>query len=769
MSKPAGRRQQPKRGKQKSKQLTLDDYIEESSTVSAAKDSVPEALRMERAKASPFVSTTTPPVLKKLEVALETTFKSEVQGKEPDSKISPNTHHPNDTEGPDYELASLPWEDNHEATEEDNVVTPSTSYEVARKSTAGEAILPVATGKRKAPSTVYGTWTKNDPRFRTQFRGTKISSINGHRVVVQSLPSSSKSSFHPGLLAGEKIQLTKDGKKDVSVIPCIEFYSWCISNQCFTFKPPAKHPDAGTLNEKVWYDGRGGLVPAYPYVACAPHYPVGNGRGCACRGIEAQLSSSESDSDNSDGTNSSPHNCTDTVKPGESHPDTGTLNEKVWYDGCGGLVPANPYEFCAPHHPIGNGRACACSGIDAQMSSSESNTDQSDGNNSPPPNPDDEQHDPIQKKRDEDDDDDVPPFGGSGVPGASRSANVLASSSTSARKTSNQSESTGSTDNNVKKNAMKLPKEEDANEFANGELMLAIDTSLAHVHSWNNVTSLRHFVYDNLFSRVKFIESNEFTTPTTPVALYIMNAMCVPFDLRREWWEDNHNLVKKFLSIKRSGVVQNMWSVYNGECLTILPRACYPVLTSVCSVLFVFLVICKDSCFPTERQLTQIHQYMDSYKLLMENMLPIVIGRPKWKREKGVVLLSTFATPSDEAFVFVAVSNSMERWSTRHKNVVNYEGVSDRPLPYPKFTRGPVKPTYNIPVNPTTLRGKGGWNLRGRMEFVNFHRATVEHRKTRTFVEFEASLLAKYAKNGMGRLTPGMDMPPMPMDIPMDV
>lgn len=56
-----------------------------------------------------------------------------------------------------------------------------------------------------------------------------------------------------------------------------------------------KHFAAGTVNEKYWFDGKHGVVPVDPVEACGFHYPIGTGRACACMGIEAQYSSSDSD------------------------------------------------------------------------------------------------------------------------------------------------------------------------------------------------------------------------------------------------------------------------------------------------------------------------------------------------------------------------------------------------------------------------------------------------------------------------------------------
>lgn len=144
---------------------------------------------------------------------------------------------------------------------------------------------------------------------------------------------------------------------------------------------------------------------------------------------------------------------------------------------------------------------------------------------------------------------------------------------------------------------------------------------------------------------------------------------------------------------------------------------------------------------------------------MIENMLSTVVGRPEWKRNKGVTKLSEFVTPSDEAFMFVAVRNSMKRWEVKHLNSVSYDGISDRPLPPPIYTRGPTGMTTK------KYLGKGGWNLQGMMDFVKYHTATVEHCKTTNYINFETRFLAKQSKNGTGTFAPGMTMPVMPMDL----
>lgn len=95
-------------------------------------------------------------------------------------------------------------------------------------------------------------------------------------------------------------------------------------------------------------------------------------------------------------------------------------------------------------------------------------------------------------------------------------------------------------------------------------LMDAVDIQLKNMQPWNNHSALRHFVYEDLFGKVKFVESNEYNNPTNKVAIYVMGAMGVPEGERELWWQEGKDLVKKFVSAKRSAVQQNIWLVFKG-------------------------------------------------------------------------------------------------------------------------------------------------------------------------------------------------------------
>lgn len=180
--------------------------------------------------------------------------------------------------------------------------------------------------------------------------------------------------------------------------------------------------------------------------------------------------------------------------------------------------------------------------------------------------------------------------------------------------------------------------------------------------------------------------------------------------------------------------------------------------------MFLFLDVCVDPDFPSEEQLDNIYENPTNYRFLVDHMLPCVVGRPTWKVKRTTSLLSTFVTPSDEAFMMVGLKNSMNRWYTRHRNGFLKEGEKKTPLPPQMYTRGPVKTWTKKHPLPIRSPGKGGWNVQGRLEFIRFHELAVKHRQTKDFKNFETEYLAEFSKLNKRSLPLGMNMPPMPMD-----
>lgn len=112
-------------------------------------------------------------------------------------------------------------------------------------------------------------------------------------------------------------------------------------------------------------------------------------------------------------------------------------------------------------------------------------------------------------------------------------------------------------------------------------VMNTVDSKLQVVQPWNNQAALRHFVYDNLFSKVKFVESKEYNDPTNRIAKYVMKAMGVPKEYKTNWWNEGKDVVKRFISVKQLAVLQNLWIAFKGECGYRLYDQCYLNLTRV--------------------------------------------------------------------------------------------------------------------------------------------------------------------------------------------
>lgn len=146
-------------------------------------------------------------------------------------------------------------------------------------------------------------------------------------------------------------------------------------------------------------------------------------------------------------------------------------------------------------------------------------------------------------------------------------------------------------------------------------------------------------------------------------------------------------------------------------------------------------------------------------------MLPVVVGRPTWKKRTATSRFSDVATPSDEAFMLVALLNSMNRWAVKYTNGNNLGTERNDNLPSPLFTHGP-NTTASASIGSIQLEKKkrSGWNNEGRLHFVRFHRATVAFRNTKAFAEIEDALMVKLTANGRKCTVAGMDMPALPMD-----
>lgn len=339
----------------------------------------------------------------------------------------------------------------------------------------------------------------------------------------------------------------------------------------------------------------------------------------------------------------------------------------------------------------------------------------------------------------------------------------LTSSSTSGQEsqpsgTNNGTSSTTGTKSNC--NLTQTSNLETSSNCAYHKVMRTIDASLHRVQPWNNVATLRHFIYDDLFRKVKFIESREFTNPASKLAVYVMSGIGVPDIHHQTWWEANHTLVKKFTSIKRSGVIQNLSIVYRGKSSTNRSLFLMSAISHILSFDFDHTDIHTHSEFPSFNQLQQIHEHVNSYKLLIETMLPVVVGRPTWRKRITSMKISELATPSDEAFLFVALMNSTKRWDVKIATMNERAKGNINILPSNLFTNGPQVTDSFI------LGGKkrSGWSVDGRLEFVRFHHATVAFRKTKNYSDIEDSVKNKWIGLGKKYTKPGMNMPPLPMD-----
>jgi len=147
--------------------------------------------------------------------------------------------------------------------------------------------------------------------------------------------------------------------------------------------------------------------------------------------------------------------------------------------------------------------------------------------------------------------------------------------------------------------------------------------------------------------------------------------------------------------------------------------------------------------FPELADLQEMRGNESMFRLVCDNFMPCVTGKPVWKNNSGKRLVSTVATIADEAFCLVALEHGCDHWKDRcewMKATGKEEKECDEACKAQKKAKavgGNTADTHDCKENKCTSKaGKGrgpnedgGWSKDGKKRFNELFRMVKAKRE----------------------------------------